>query len=177
MCFLETHCYSIVSVFPLGCMPSEDSQNFQDAGHSTQIPCCHGSEDDELDEGTFSKFLMPHIFWSSSPGPHLAIIASCGNKVIDNVRVTFPCRRWSYPKHWFGRSQELRDRLVSPLQTGVTLVAFIDACHSATMLDLPHYKCHGINFRWKEHKTHNGRVNRTPGLEQTIVAVFLTSVE
>ncbi|KAJ8521300.1 hypothetical protein ONZ45_g1960 [Pleurotus djamor] len=37
---------------------------------------------------------------------------------------------------------ELRDRLVDPLCPGSQLIAILDSCHSATLLDLPHVECH-----------------------------------
>ncbi|KAG9225586.1 hypothetical protein PLEOSDRAFT_163557 [Pleurotus ostreatus PC15] len=40
---------------------------------------------------------------------------------------------------------ELRTELVDKLCPGSQLIAVFDACHSATLLDLPHVGCHGFN--------------------------------
>ncbi|KAL0953664.1 hypothetical protein HGRIS_004863 [Hohenbuehelia grisea] len=42
----------------------------------------------------------------------------------------------------------LREYLVQPLPPGCSLVAVVDTCHSATMLDLPHIRCNATYFPW-----------------------------
>ncbi|CAA7261261.1 unnamed protein product [Cyclocybe aegerita] len=39
---------------------------------------------------------------------------------------------------------ELNDMLVKPLPVGGNLTVLLDACHSGTLLDLPHYRCNGV---------------------------------
>ncbi|KAH9979131.1 caspase domain-containing protein [Russula compacta] len=43
---------------------------------------------------------------------------------------------------------ELNDVLVKPLPTGCSLFALLDACHSGTLLDLPHYYCNSVYVPW-----------------------------
>ncbi|KAI0277926.1 caspase domain-containing protein [Russula aff. rugulosa BPL654] len=45
---------------------------------------------------------------------------------------------------------ELKRILVDPLPVGCTLLAIIDASHSGTMLDLPHYDCNDVYVPWRQ---------------------------
>lgn len=42
----------------------------------------------------------------------------------------------------------LHQKLVKPLPIGSRLTAIFDTCHSATMLDLPHYRCNRVYVPW-----------------------------
>ncbi|KAJ7054088.1 peptidase C14, caspase domain-containing protein, partial [Mycena amicta] len=43
---------------------------------------------------------------------------------------------------------ELRRHLVDPLPVGSSLVAVFDSCHSASLLDLAHFRCNRIYVPW-----------------------------
>ncbi|KAF7351287.1 Mitochondrial chaperone BCS1 [Mycena sanguinolenta] len=43
---------------------------------------------------------------------------------------------------------ELRRHLVSPLPVGSSLVAVFDSCHSASLLDLAHFRCNRVYVPW-----------------------------
>ncbi|KAJ7578722.1 peptidase C14, caspase domain-containing protein [Mycena floridula] len=46
------------------------------------------------------------------------------------------------------KDDELRQRLVDPLPVGSNLVAILDSCHSASLLDLEHYRCNRVYVPW-----------------------------
>ncbi|KAJ7618640.1 peptidase C14, caspase domain-containing protein [Roridomyces roridus] len=46
------------------------------------------------------------------------------------------------------RDNELRRHLVEPLPVGSSLVAVLDSCHSATLLDLDHFRCNRVYVPW-----------------------------
>lgn len=46
------------------------------------------------------------------------------------------------------RDNELRQRLVDPLPIGANLVAIFDSCHSASLLDLDHFRCNRVFVPW-----------------------------
>ncbi|KAJ7136906.1 caspase domain-containing protein [Mycena epipterygia] len=43
---------------------------------------------------------------------------------------------------------ELRRHLIDPLPVGSTLVAVFDSCHSASLLDLAHFRCNRVYVPW-----------------------------
>ncbi|KAJ7135728.1 caspase domain-containing protein [Mycena epipterygia] len=49
---------------------------------------------------------------------------------------------------------ELHEYLVKPLTLGCRLIAFFDACHSETILDLLHHRCNGINIYFRRPVRH-----------------------
>ncbi|KAK8967459.1 Metacaspase-1 [Platanthera guangdongensis] len=61
---------------------------------------------------------------------------------------------------------ELNAALVRPLRTGTKLHAFIDACHSGTVLDLP-YLCRTTRgtfyYQWEDHNPKSGEFKGTSG--------------
>lgn len=60
---------------------------------------------------------------------------------------------------------ELNAALVRPLRPGTKLHAFIDACHSGTVLDLP-YLCRttrGAFYQWEDHNPKSGEFKGTSG--------------
>ncbi|KAH9963702.1 caspase domain-containing protein [Lactifluus volemus] len=59
---------------------------------------------------------------------------------------------------------ELNDILVKPLPTGCSLFALLDACHSGTHLDLPHYYSDSVYVPWRS----KGR-RRTNSLQNVTV--------
>ncbi|KAK7447388.1 hypothetical protein VKT23_014098 [Stygiomarasmius scandens] len=48
----------------------------------------------------------------------------------------------------FIQDDKLRELLVDPLPVGASLVAVFDSCHSATLLDLEHYRCNRVYVPW-----------------------------
>lgn len=59
----------------------------------------------------------------------------------------------------------LRKHLIDPLKPGVQLIAFLDACHSGTLLDLDHNECNRVSIPWvnpglRMHDTIHERVVR-----------------
>lgn len=86
------------------------------SGHSHQKPCLDDSEEDGLDE-----FIVP----CDAVGPD----GPNGEFIEDKIIL----------------DDELRKYLVDTLPPGSSLVAIFDTCHSATLLDLPHYRCNRIS--------------------------------
>ncbi|KAJ2922977.1 hypothetical protein H1R20_g14131, partial [Candolleomyces eurysporus] len=51
------------------------------------------------------------------------------------------------------RDDDLREKLVDPLPVGSRLIAVFDTCHSASLLDLKHFRCNRVWVPW----TNKGR--------------------
>ena len=56
--------------------------------------------------------------------------------------------------------------MVEPLPVGVRLTAIFDACHSATLLDLPHYDCNEVDYA--EMRGTGSRKSRSKGSTSTL---------
>ncbi|KAI0047621.1 hypothetical protein FA95DRAFT_1595643 [Auriscalpium vulgare] len=105
-----------------------DQLTFTFSGHSTQQPTSEvpNLEDDNQDE----------------------VLLTCdGKQIVDNVRCETHTDELSFSDD-VSPTQELKAILVDPLPAGCSLTAFLDSCHSGTMLDLQHYKCNRVWFPW-----------------------------
>ncbi|KAF7978215.1 hypothetical protein HWV62_1204 [Athelia sp. TMB] len=92
---------------------------------------------------------VPNRTGTEDDGLDEAIVPSDGDKqhIIDNI---------------------LRKRLVDPLPVGSNLVAIFDTCHSASLLDLEHYRCNRVYVPWMTRvqssmRIYEHRVRHTPG--------------
>ncbi|KAL0948041.1 hypothetical protein HGRIS_010666 [Hohenbuehelia grisea] len=94
----------------------DDQLFFFYSGHTTQKPNLDGSEEDGKDECKTPVF-CEQSGYKNSPFPGILTLTG---KIVDD---------------------ELHRRLIKPLCPGSRLVAFLDSCHSETLLDLPHYHC------------------------------------
>ncbi|KAL1690605.1 caspase domain-containing protein [Schizophyllum commune] len=99
------------------------------AGHAGQkTERIKGSERDGKDE---CKADFPFSFTLADPA---VVVVPCDASDMDGTGCI--------------EDNDLHDYLVRPLKPHCKLVAFLDACHSATLLDLTHDKCLDIG-RWK----------------------------
>ncbi|KAI4521106.1 hypothetical protein K525DRAFT_202084 [Schizophyllum commune Loenen D] len=114
--------------FTLNCGP-RDRFFFLYAGHAGQkTERVKGSERDGKDE---CKVNFPFSFTLADPA---VVIVPCDASDMDGTGCI--------------EDNDLHDYLVKPLKPHCKLVAFLDACHSATLLDLTHDKCLDIG-RWR----------------------------
>ncbi|KAI0783748.1 caspase domain-containing protein [Abortiporus biennis] len=108
---------------------------FYYGGHGVQVVSRRMSEEDQMDEA-------------------LLTLDNYGEPVDDNDEPLDPEMDYHDKPIYRQRlrgiiiDNELKKRLVKRLPTGSTLLAIFDACHSATMLDLPHYDCNSVWFPW-----------------------------
>jgi hypothetical protein len=61
---------------------------------------------------------------------------------------------------------ELREILVDPLPARSSLIAIFDTCHSATMLDLDHYRCNRVYTPWTNRRSDSRKLRiYSPGTQ------------
>ncbi|THU97834.1 peptidase C14 [Dendrothele bispora CBS 962.96] len=130
------------------------------AGHSHQIKCEDGSEEDEMNE-----YIIPSDAFDtyrSIASDELEEDEAAEEFIMDNI---------------------LHEYLVRPLERSNTrrLTAVLDTCHSGTLLDLPHYRCNRYNRRFTaiKRRIHRrfsefGRFLRSPSIGQ--VAHYVSGI-
>ncbi|KAJ6632418.1 hypothetical protein B0H10DRAFT_1977259 [Mycena sp. CBHHK59/15] len=91
-----------------------------DAGHSVQVPELSGEQHTEIDG--LDEVMVP------SDGR-----IGSNSKTVDSILTRETCLV----------DNELKRLLINPLPDGATFLAVLDACHSASLLDLDHDECNG----------------------------------
>ena len=69
---------------------------------------------------------------------------------------------------------EINEAIVRPLVHGVRLHAVVDACYSATVLDLP-FLCHmsrSGNWQWEDHRPPSGACKGTSGGQAVLISGY-----
>jgi hypothetical protein len=69
---------------------------------------------------------------------------------------------------------EINEAIVRPLVHGAKLHAVVDACHSATVLDLPFF-CHmsrSGNWQWEDHRPPSGACKGTSGGQAVLISGY-----
>ncbi|PBK83358.1 hypothetical protein ARMGADRAFT_675631 [Armillaria gallica] len=105
---------------------------FQYSGHVGQVKNKNNSEEDGMDE-----YLIPCESHNDEHDSRM---------ILDNVRRS--TAQLSRRFHRVNGHQELRRHLVDPLPIGSSLVAVFDSCHSASLLDLDHFRCNRVYVPW-----------------------------
>ncbi|SJL06810.1 uncharacterized protein ARMOST_10152 [Armillaria ostoyae] len=104
---------------------------FQYSGHVGQVENKNNSEEDGMDE-----CLIP-CDHNDEHGSRM---------IMDNVRCS--TAQLSRRFHRVNGHQELWRHLVDALPIGSSLVAVFDSCHSASLLDLDHFRCNRVYVPW-----------------------------
>ncbi|KAJ6611871.1 caspase domain-containing protein [Mycena sp. CBHHK59/15] len=110
---------------------------FHYCGHTMQMPNRSNSEEDGLDEclvpadGEGQKIMDNNVHSGLFTLRFRILVMSCHHTFLTT----------SLP-------QELRHHLIDALPVGSSLVAVFDSCHSASLLDLAHFRCNRVYVPW-----------------------------